>query len=596
MKLSDYLVNEIYNITGTDKFFGYIGGMVSHIVDSIYKNKEVELVNNINEQSAGLSADGYARTCGKIGVAIATSGPGATNLVTPIADCYFDSVPVLFITGQVNTYEYNNFNIRQNAFQETNIVDIVKSITKYAKTITNSKDIKYELQKAVSIANSGRKGPVLLDIPMDVQRENINPLTLKEYRHKKESLKKFSFDFKLIEKAKSPLILVGNGIKISSSFKLLDKVLKKYNIPVVESLHGVDCVNSYKYNMGFIGTYGNRCGNLALYECDLLIVLGSRLDIRQTGGNLEFLKNKKIIHVDIDKAELDCPKFDKIKINTDLSLFLTELDNANLTLNIDSWQKRCIKLKQKFSNENKIYKLPYLILTQIFKTLKRNTVITTDVGQNQMWCAQCADMKKGQKMLTSGGLGAMGFSLPAAIGASFCSNNVVAVSGDGGFQMNIQELEVIKRRNLPVKIIVLNNNCLGMVRTFQELYFKNCYASTVFDYSAPDFEKVSQAYGIDAVTINSNKFNIKDIINLLKSDSPVLINLQFEQNTLVEPRLEFGNSIENASPQIDLSELNIKLKAQRNIPGGGNFSYNPISLWFKYSLRKLNFLGQFIII
>ena len=563
---------------------------------TIYKNKDVELVNNINEQSAGFSADGYARTCGKIGVAIATSGPGATNLVTPIADCYFDSVPVLFITGQVNTYEYNNFNIRQNAFQETNIVDIVKSITKYAKTITNSKDIKYELQKAVSIANSGRKGPVLLDIPMDVQRENINPLTLKEYRHKKESLKKFSFDFKLIEKAKSPLILVGNGIKISSSFKLLDKVLKKYNIPVVESLHGVDCVNSYKYNMGFIGTYGNRCGNLALYECDLLIVLGSRLDIRQTGGNLEFLKNKKIIHVDIDKAELDCPKFDKIKINTDLSLFLTELDNANLTLNIDSWQKRCIKLKQKFSNENKIYKLPYLILTQIFKTLKRNTVITTDVGQNQMWCAQCADMKKGQKMLTSGGLGAMGFSLPAAIGASFCSNNVVAVSGDGGFQMNIQELEVIKRRNLPVKIIVLNNNCLGMVRTFQELYFKNCYASTVFDYSAPDFEKVSQAYGIDAVTINSNKFNIKDIINLLKSDSPVLINLQFEQNTLVEPRLEFGNSIENASPQIDLSELNIKLKAQRNIPGGGNFSYNPISLWFKYSLRKLNFLGQFIII
>ena len=269
MKLSDFFIQEIYKITGTDKIFGYIGGMLAHLVDSIYLNKDVEMVNMITEQGAGFAAEGYSRSTGKLGIAIATSGPGATNLVTPIANAFFDSIPMLFITGQVNTYEYKKYDIKQCAFQETDIVSIVSPIVKYAKLVTRAEDIKYELQKAIHIATTGRKGPVLLDIPMDIQRAEIDVDLLKSFEYP-EMKSEIDFDVSIIEKAKKPLILVGNGINLSGATNALKQFLDKTQIPVVESLLGVDTVlDKYKYNMGLIGTYGNRYGNISLHNTDL---------------------------------------------------------------------------------------------------------------------------------------------------------------------------------------------------------------------------------------------------------------------------------------------------------------------------------------
>lgn len=322
MKLSDFFIDEIFKLTGVEKFFGYIGGMVTHLVDSIDKHGRVELINTITEQGAGFAAEGYARSTGKIGIVFVTSGPGATNLVTPIANAYFDSTPMIFITGQVNTYEYKKYNLRQCGFQETDIVNIVKPVTKYAKTITCAEDIAYELKKSLNIAMEGRKGPVLLDIPMDIQRSNINIDNLKSYKKCFENKARnypVDFDINILNGAKRPLVLLGNGVNLSNAGFELKKFLKKTNIPCVESLLGIDCMpSSYKYNLGLIGTYGNRASNLAFYKCDTLIVLGSRLDVRQTGAKIDFLKSKNIIQVDIDKNELDCPKFNKIKINADV--------------------------------------------------------------------------------------------------------------------------------------------------------------------------------------------------------------------------------------------------------------------------------------
>lgn len=561
MKLSDFIVKEIYRITSTDKIFGYIGGMVAHLVDSIYLNKDVEMVNMITEQGAGFSAEGYSRSTGKLGVAIATSGPGATNLVTPIANAFFDSTPMLFITGQVNTYEYKKYDLKQCAFQETDIVSIVNPIVKYAKLVTKAEDIKYELQKAIHIAMSGRKGPVLLDIPMDIQRAEIDENLLKSFDYI-DTKTTIDFDCSLIEKSKRPLILVGNGVNLSNATETLRKFLNSTKIPVVQSLLGVDSVlNDYEYNMGFIGTYGNRYGNISLYNSDLLIVLGSRLDIRQTGSKLDFLKNKKIVHVDIDEQELNCPALDKICVKSDIKDFLEYLNTKELSINISEWQEYCLKIRKMFPNYEKNYNTPNLVLDSIFEKLKEGDVIISDVGQNQVWTAQSAKIKKEQRLFSSGGHGCMGYALPASIGSAVSGRRAIVITGDGGFQMNIQELEVLKRRKLPVKVIVLNNKNLGMVRTFQELYFDGRCASTVEDYSAPDFEAIAKAYGIGSVSIDSKNFDVEEILSYLNSSSPVVININFEVVTQVEPRLQFGNSIEKASPELEeefLKELLIK--------------------------------------
>lgn len=374
----------------------------------------------------------------------------------------------------------------------------------------------------------------------------------------------------MFENAKRPLVLVGNGINLSNAKKNLNDFLMKNNIPVVSSLLGIDNVlSSYKYNLGLIGTYGERYGNIALYMSDLLLVIGSRLDIRQTGGKTDFMQNKTIIHVDIDEKELNCKKFNKIKIQADANKFLEHLNSINLELNISNWQNKCIELKDKFSYQNKNYKIPNSLLNEIFVNLKENDVIVSDVGQNQVWTAQSAIIKKGQRLFSSGGHGCMGFALPSGIGSAIAGKRTIVISGDGGLQMNIQELEILKRRNLPLKIIVLNNKNLGMVRTFQELYFDGRCASTVEDYSAPDFAKIAKAYGIKALDVDADNFNFESIKALFNSNDSVLININFELQTQVEPRLQFGNSVENAHPLLNNNEIEDIFKLY--IPLGGKY-------------------------
>ena len=569
-KVSDYVINFLLE-QKIDKVFGYIGGVVAHFYHSIDKNKNIEIINCINEQGAAFAAEGYARITGKSGVAFATSGPGATNLITSIGSCYFDSVPTLFITGQVNTYEYKyDKPLRQVGFQETDIVSIVKPIVKYAVMIDDVQNIRYELEKAYFISQNGRKGPVLVDIPMNIQRAEIDVKGLdsffdsKEFKNYNRINNNYCIDniTEMLNNSKRPVVLVGGGVRIGNAQSELQHFLKKYNLPVVYSLMGKDAISEeYEYNMGLIGAYGNRYGNLALANSDLILVIGSRLDTRQTGTSLNsFAREAKIIQVDIDENELGSKIKVDVKIHSDAQEFLTEINTQSLKIDINDWLIHLNMYKNKFKSTESIdnhKKIPNIVISKIADFLS-NEVICVDVGQHQMWTAQSLHIKDDQRVLFSGGMGAMGFALPVAIGACIASKKrTIVIAGDGGIQMNIQELEVIKRRNLSIKIFVLNNKNLGMVRQFQELYFDKKYLGTVDDYSVPNFEKIAQAYGIKSRTINdidNIEIELKDIFS---NTYPELISIELPIHmTTVEPKLIVNKPIEDMHPFIERDELN----------------------------------------
>ncbi|MBE6467083.1 MAG: thiamine pyrophosphate-binding protein [Alphaproteobacteria bacterium] len=561
MKASDFIV-DFFIQKNISKIFGYIGGMVAHLTDSIYQSDYIEMVNTITEQGAGFAAEGYSRVTGKVSVAIATSGPGATNLLTPMASCYFDSTPVVFITGQVNTFEYKKFpEIRQTGFQETDIVSMAKPITKYAVLIDDIKNLRYELEKAFFIAQDGRKGPVLIDIPMDIQRIDFDFSKARSFYA--PCVPQNEIDLKniidIINSSKSPIILVGNGVRLSSAQQYLRDFLDKTQIPVVESLLGLDCVPSeYIYNLGMIGTYGNRYANIALSIADTILVLGSRLDIRQIGANTSIFNNKKIIHVDIDEGQLKCSNLNKITVNLSIDSFFQQLCQKELNINITNWQSKVLQLKKKYPSTEDLdgnKNLPNIIIKKISEKLNNDDVVCSDVGQHQMWVGQSLVVKEHSRHLSSGGLGCMGFALPAAIGASISGARSIVISGDGGFQMNIQELEIIKRRNLPIKIVIMNNFSLGMVRQFQDLYFEGRNASTVHDYSAPDFSLVANAYKINGITVRAEDLTDDMINDFLESNDHVLINIIFEQSTQITPKVLFGNTIDKMHPLISDEEL-----------------------------------------
>lgn len=567
-KISDYVIEFLLN-KQIDKVFGYIGGAVAHIYHSIAKNDNIEIINCLHEQGAAFAAEGYARITGKSGVAFATSGPGATNLITAIGSCFFDSVPTLFITGQVNTYEYKyDKPVRQIGFQETDIVSIVKPIVKYAVMIDKVENIRYELEKAYFLSQHGRKGPVLVDIPMDIQRSEADINSLKSFFDSDEyKLYDTQIDYRIAEvismlnNSKRPIVLVGGGVRLSDSQDELLKFLKKYNLPVVYSLMGKDAISEeYEYNMGLIGSYGNRYGNLALANSDLILVLGSRLDTRQTGTNLEtFAREAKIIQVDIDKNELGSKIKADVEIHSDIKEFLYLLEKEFISIDTEIWIEKLKEYKNEFSSIigiDKNIKIPNQVVKSISQFLS-DEAICVDVGQHQMWTAQSLDTKVTQRVLFSGGMGAMGFALPCAIGASIGSNKrTIVIAGDGGIQMNIQELEVIKRRNLPIKIFVLNNQNLGMVRQFQELYFDKKYLGTIDDYSVPDLVAVANAYGIKARKIVDMSILENELNSVFSNNEPELINIELPvQMTTVEPKLIVNKPIEDMHPFISKEKL-----------------------------------------
>lgn len=553
MKVSDYIVEYLIN-KGVKDVFGYPGGMVTHLMDSLNKYKgKIDSHLTYHEQAAAFSACGYAQSTGKVGVAYATSGPGATNLITGICNAYFDSIPVLFITGQVNTNESKgDFNVRQRGFQETDIVAMVEGVTKYAVRITDAALMKYELDKAFSIMQEGRKGPVLLDIPMNIFRADIKPDALGGYIEDNKVLdNNYSVLLDKLYKAKRPVFLIGNGIKLSNSSNLLNDVVSKLQIPTVSSMLAVDALGDNDLNFGFIGAYGDREANFIVNKSDLVISLGARLDVRQVGAvRSNFAPTAEIVRVDIDEGELSYKVHDdEIQIKADVYDVLSFINNnIKVQLDIDEWIGVCNEIKSKLRGIDE--KRPNRLIKALSHYMPEDIEIFTDVGQNQVWVAQSLPVKK-RKVYYSGGHGAMGYSLPAAIGACIANKvPIVSVNGDGGIQMNIQELQTIAREKLPVKIIVLNNYSLGMIRHFQEMYFEDRYVQTVSSggYTVPDFKAIANAYGINYFYVESEEDISAD---LFASDKATIIEIGLNENTYVFPKLEFGKPNNDQEPLMD---------------------------------------------
>lgn len=575
MKVSDYLAQFLVD-QNIDKVFSYIGKN-AHICDSIDKHPDLENVFTVHEQGAGFAADAYGRVTGKSGVATVTSGPGATNLMTSIADCYFDSVPTLFIVGDVPPSECKgDRNIRQYGFQETDMVVLCESITKYAIQITDLNRMRFELEKAYFISQEGRKGPVLVSIPENLQfLTDFEPAKTESFfgsdDHKallennavsNKLAANIDETVKLINQAKRPLILVGGGVRLAEADTELKTFLETTQIPMVYSLMGKDSVSSqYQYNLGFLGNFGTRHANLTIANSDLLIVLGSRLDNLQTGRKIEtFASNATKIQVDIDPNELGIRVDMDMLIKEDVRNFLYQLNLRSYNNEISAWQNKVLSYKANYPaeyNQDKSDRVGNQVIYQISKHLKDDDCICVDVGEHQMLVAQSMKPKKQQRILFSGGFGAMGFALPAAIGAAMATGKrAIVITGDGGFQMNIQELEIIKRRQLPIKIFVINNESLHMVKLRQDAYLEGNLVGSVKDYSVPDFQNIGTAYGIKSHQFTNVKAINECIEHSLKTDEPELIDIRLKaDNTTVEPRLDFNRSFEDMRPHLSEEEM-----------------------------------------
>lgn len=565
MKVCDYIV-DFLNKKNIHTMFGYIGGYNADIIDAFCQKQENRFVLNYHEQAAAFAVNTYAIISEQVAVVTASGAPSSCNLVAGIANAYFDSNPCLFLVGSVHSLAVRESNkIRQNGFEEVDMVSLVAGITKYAVKITDANDIMYELEKAFYIASSGRKGPVLVDIPYDIARMDIagdnmrrfDIPTLSEY----DELD-FAAVMALLNKAKRPVVLLGGGTRSAMCRKSIKQLLNKVKIPMVASLCGIDVLShDNECYSGFIGHYGNRYANLAVANCDLLIVLGSRLDERQLGGFYTKLDDARIIRVDIDKHELGRKLPETLSYYSSAEDFLAEFVKQDFShCDFTKWLSVIALWKQRYpSLDNYKTVVSALdLLHEISDYLPRNALICADVGQNQMCAAQALRLDGDRRMFNSAGYGSMGFSLPAAIGCAYAEPKtcVLSINGDGGIQMNIQELHTIKRDNLPVNIIVLNNNCLGMIRKTQANLFNSRNYVSVDGYSAPNFKELARAYDIPYIRIDSVDKYI-DVKDFISSEQPRFIEviLPLQMDNSPEP----GASIEKQSPLLsDIEYAQIK--------------------------------------
>ncbi|MHB9335025.1 biosynthetic-type acetolactate synthase large subunit [Fusobacterium polymorphum] len=540
---------------GINEIFGYPGGAVIPIYDELYSFKEIKHYFARHEQGAVHEADGYARSTGKVGACLATSGPGATNLVTGIMTAHMDSIPLLVITGQVSSSL-----LGKDAFQESDIVGITVPITKNNYLVQDIKDLPRILKEAYYIASTGRPGPVLVDIPRDIQLQEIpydefnkiyeNHFSLEGYNPVYEGHKgQIKTAIKMIKDSKKPLIIAGAGILKAHAYEELKEFVEKTNIPVAMTLLGLGSFpGNHELALGMIGMHGTTYANYTANEADLIIAAGMRFDDRVTGNPQKFVPNAKIIHIDIDPAEIGKNKLIDVPIVGDLKNVLTDLNEKAPKVSYDEWLKQIKKWKKEYSltyrkTEDDIL-IPQEILSEIDKITKGNVIVATDVGQHQMWAAQYLTFNNPYSILTSGGAGTMGFGLPAAIGAQVANPNkkVLAVVGDGGFQMTFQELMLIREYNLPVKIFIINNSYLGMVRQWQELFHEKRYSSVDLSYN-PDFIKIGEAYGIKSIQLKNKKDLKKNLKKILESDEAVLVECIVEKEENVYPMIPAGKDV-----------------------------------------------------
>ena len=617
MKVTDYIV-EFLQRRGIHDFFGYQGTMIAHLVDSIERNPNTRSHSSYHEQGAAFAACGYAQAGEKCACAYATSGPGAVNLLSGVADAYFDSLPVIFLTGQLNTYEYSGIpGLRQQGFQEIDIVSMAKPVTKYAVQIRNAEDIVPELNKAYAIANSGRKGPVLIDLPMNIQRgdvaEPVYEMSLEEMGLDETGVEQpYAADEKdkdgkksrsghtssgpitlsmfygiqheeaivriheSLAAAKRPVILLGHGVSDKAVREALFTLARKWKIPVITSVLERSALSwDDPLNFGCIGgAYGHRYANMiANAKADLLICLGISLCTRQIGTKVhEFAKNAKLIRVDIDPYNLErnihefgineykfmvdaADVIRGLEAETQAESLNTPDSEAMQKYNFQDWLAVCSEIRSTLEAVDDAIpeRYPNRMIAELSKALADTSAVAVDVGQHMVWSYQSFQNQKDQKLLFSGGHGAMGYALPAAIGAYYATGKPVAcICGDGAFQMNIQELEWVKREELPITMIVMNNHALGMIRHLQKDYFEQVYADTTegSGFSSCDFANVAKAYGITGLSIGADEVKEKAGAFLQETDAPKLLEICMEPGTFAYPKTCLGEPIHNQQPYI----------------------------------------------
>lgn len=527
---------------GVDTVFGYPGGAIMPVYDALYDGGVEHLLCR-HEQGAVIAAIGYARSTGKIGVCIATSGPGATNVITGLADALLDSVPVVAITGQVAS-EF----IGTDAFQEIDVLGLSLACTKHSFLVESIEDLPRILAEAFAIANSGRPGPVLIDIPKDIQLQHadLSPYLMPVEQQDSTSEDAIQQARTLLEQSEKPMLYIGGGVGMSGAVTELRAFIEQTKIPSVVTLKGLGAVHPADKNyLGMLGMHGTKAANISVQRCDLLIAVGARFDDRVTGKLNTFAPNAKVIHIDIDHVELDKLRQTHVALLGDAKALLPQL---MVTKNITSWQKEIQQLKQEFGwrydHPGEPIYAP-LLLKQLSDKMKPNTVVTTDVGQHQMWSAQHIVVDGPENFLTSSGLGTMGFGIPAAVGAQVArpEDTVVCVSGDGSFMMNVQELGTIKRKQLPVKILLLDNQRLGMVRQWQELFFEQRYSETILTDN-PDFVALANAFGIKGRRITCKSEVNAALDELLASEGAFLLQVSINELENVWPLVPPGASNE----------------------------------------------------
>lgn len=582
MKLADYIINYLADY-GIDTIFVVNGAADAQLIDAFTRTNKTKYVAVMHEQAGGFAAEGYAKISGKPGVAIATSGPGGMNLVTPIGNCFYDSVPCLFITGQINSqFLRQDSEIRQVGFQETDIAAIVSPITKYAKCLRNPLDVRYELEKALFLAQDRRPGPALLDIPMDIQKAEIEPEKLTGFNEKayspcfnidtvNQQIDKYLYD---LSHSQRPVIMVGAGVRIAGAVELLLKLGRILKIPVFPTWNALDIVTSdYEYYGGRIGTYGGAGRNFGIQNSDLLLAIGSRISGRITGGNIKsFARAAKKYLVDVDQTLLQKKwqqaPFDE-NIYCDAKLFIELLiqkisavpipDFSSWTNKTMEWKKKYDPIKPEYFEQKKFVN-PYAFIRILSEEMKFSDIYAADCGGNIVISSQAFETKTGQRFFSNNGNSPMGFSFAGAMGAWFAAKpdqNVICVIGDGGFNMNIQELQTFKNYNVKVKTFILNNHIYGIIRAFQETNVGGRFeASGPKGYDPPDFVKITEAYGIKTLTIKDNSEIKEKIREVLNYDGPVVCDVNCHEWHDYSPRI-FGwaTPIEDMYPYLPREEF-----------------------------------------
>ncbi len=534
---------------GVDVVFGYPGGAIIPFYDALYDGGIRHILVR-HEQGAAHAADGYARSTGKVGVCVATSGPGATNLVTGIATAYMDSIPMVAITGQVATSM-----IGKDAFQEADITGITLPITKHNYLVKDVKELPGIIREAFHLAQSGRPGPVLIDLPKDVQNTEFDfvyPESIEVPTYRPNYVghpRQIQEAAKAIAAAERPLLYVGGGVIASDAADQVRELAEKADIPVTMTLMGIGGFPaSHPLSLGMLGMHGTAYANLAVQACDLLISVGARFDDRVTGVLERFAPNASVIHIDIDPAEIGKNTTVAVPIVGDAKQVLKALNPKVESVKHPEWKAQINRWKaahpMEYANSTGAV-MPQYVIEKIAEVTEGDAIVVTEVGQNQMWTAQYYGFDCPRSFLTSGGLGTMGYGFPASIGAQVANPDrvVFAVAGDGSFQMNIQELDTAAVNNIPVKVVILNNSCLGMVRQWQELFFAKRYSQTMFSRS-PDFAKIAEGYGVLGLRVNHQAEVLPALQKALAYDGPVVVDVKVEQTANVFPMVPQGRAID----------------------------------------------------